>query len=237
MLEDDEYKFWHGQGVKILRLTSWDGLNYLLRRIRFNDEEWDKKHKELRIAWATENYHDADFDDPTLQEFGTELLAYHRDRIVATTGLKGRVEVNLFLPMIDGKYRRALSSMPGRALEAPRMFVPKHDAQTIPEVELALTVGETLKRSARSFKSEAAPPGEPPFQDWYSSLVSVPYFDYPAGGVPVALLQLVSSDAALADAEAQSPAMAAMRSLMREAITGAVHLLRGGSTGRIMEVE
>ena len=72
------------------------------------------------------------------------------------------------------------------------MFTPKHDAQTIPEVELALTVGEALKRSARSLKNEAPPPGEPPFQDWYHSLVSVPYFDYPAGGVPVALLQLVS---------------------------------------------
>ena len=45
MLEEDEYKFWHGQGVKILRLSSWDGLNYLMRRIRFTDEEWDKRHK------------------------------------------------------------------------------------------------------------------------------------------------------------------------------------------------
>ncbi|HEX9104630.1 MAG TPA: SIR2 family protein [Polyangia bacterium] len=238
MLEDDEYKFWHGQGVKILRLSSWDGLNYLLRRIRFTDEEWDRRHKELRVQWATENYRDVDFQDPTLQDFGTELLAYHRDRIVATVGLAGRVEVNLFLPMLDGRYRRALSSMPRRALEAPRVFVPKHDAQTLPEVELALTVGETLKRSSRTLKADTPPPaGEPPFQDWYRSLVSVPYFDYPAGGVPVALLQLVSADPALADAESQSPTMAAMRSLMREAITGAVHLLRGGSTGRIMEGE
>jgi hypothetical protein len=234
MLEDDEYKFWHGQGVKILRLASWDGLNYLLRRIRFTDEEWDRRHKELRIEWAKANYHDVDFADTTLQDFGTELLAYHRDRIVAAVGLQGRVEVNLFLPMLDGKYRRALSSMPRRALEAPRVFVPKHDAQTIPEVELALTVGETLKRSARSLKSEP-PPGEPPFQDWYHSLVSVPYFDYPAGGIPVALLQLVSADPSLAEAETQSPTMAALRSLMREAITGAVHLLRDGASGHIMD--
>jgi hypothetical protein len=234
MLEDDEYKFWHGQGVKILRLASWDGLNYLLRRIRFTDEEWDRRHKELRIQWAQANYRDTDFSDPTLQDFGTELLAYHRDRIVATVGLKERVEVNLFLPMLDGKYRRALSSMPGRALAAPRVFTPKHDAQTIPEVELALTVGETLKRSARSQKSEP-PAGELPFQEWYHSLVSVPYFDYPAGGIPVALLQLVSADPALADAEPQSAMMAALRSLMREAITGAVHLLRGGAAGHIIE--
>ncbi|MGZ3443907.1 MAG: SIR2 family protein, partial [Polyangia bacterium] len=204
MLEEDEYKFWHGQGVKILRLASWNGLNYLLRRIRFTDEEWDKRHKELRIAWATEHYRAVDFDDKTLQDFGTELCSYHRDRIVAAVGLKERVELNLFLPMLDGRYRRALSSMAGRATEAPRWFSPKHDAQAIPEVELSLTVGEALKRSARSLPV-TPPDGEPPFQDWYHSLVSVPYFDYPAGGIPVALMQLVSADPALADTETQSP--------------------------------
>jgi hypothetical protein len=115
------------------------------------------------------------------------------------------------------------------------VFTPKHDAQTIPEVELALTVGETLKRSARSLKNEAPPPGEPPFQDWYHSLVSVPYFDYPAGGVPVALLQLVSADPTLADTAGQTPATAALRTLMREAITGVVNLLRGSGGGHIME--
>jgi len=64
--------------------------------------------------------------------------------------------------------------------------------------------------------------------------VSVPYFDYVAGGIPVALLQLVSSDAALAQA---APHDDTLRTLMREAITGAVHLLRGSGTGRIMEGE
>jgi NAD-dependent SIR2 family protein deacetylase len=231
MLEDDEYKFWHGQGVKILRLASWDGLNYLLRRIRFTDEEWDKRHKELRVAWAAENYREVDFEDATLQEFGTEMLGYHRDRIAAMVGLGGRVELNLFLPMLDGRFRRALSSMPGRALEAPRWFTPKHDTQIIPEVELALTVGEAMKRTARSVRPAEPPKGEPPFQDWYRSFVSVPYFDYVAGGIPVALLQLVSSDEALAD----NPPQAALRTLMREAITGVVHLLRGSGSGRIIE--
>jgi hypothetical protein len=234
MLDDDEHEFWHKQGVKILRLSSWDGLNYLLRRIRFADEEWDRKHKELRIAWAVANYRDADFDDPTLHEFGTELLAYHRDRIVAAVELQGRVELNLFLPMIDGRYRRALSSMPGRARAAPRWFTPKHDSQAIPEVELALTVGEAFKGSSRSSRPATPPPGEPPYQDWYQSLVSVPYFDYPAGGIPVALLQLVSSDATVAEG---SPDDNTLRTLMREATTGAVNLLRGGVTGRIMEDE
>jgi hypothetical protein len=234
MLEDDEYKFWHGQGVKILRLSSWDGLNYLLRRIRFTDEEWDRRHKELRIAWATANYAGVDFEDTTLHEFGTELLGYHRDRIVAAVGLEGRVELNLFLPMIDGRYRRALSSMAGRARAAPRWFTPKHDKQTIPEVELALTVGEAFKGTTRSARPAPPPADEPPYQDWYSSLVSVPYFDYVAGGIPVALLQLVSSDAALAQA---APHDDTLRTLMREAITGAVHLLRGSGTGRIMEGE
>jgi len=233
MLDEDEYKFWHGQGVKILRLSSWDGLNYLLRRIRFSDEQWDRRHKELRVTWATQNYAEIDFDDPSLQESGTALLSHHRDDIAQVVGLGGRVELNLFLPMLDGRYRRALSSMPGRATEAPRWFAPKHDAQTIPEVELALTVGETLKRTARSMRA-TPPPGQPPFQDWYRSLVSVPYFDYPAGGIPVAVLQLVSSESELAETDPQSPMMAQLRTVMREAITGAVRLLRGAGAGRIM---
>jgi hypothetical protein len=237
MLDEDEAEFWRGQGVKILRLSSWDGLNYVLRRIRFADDEWDKRHRELRTAWAAESYGDLDFDDATLQEFGTQLLHTYRDRIVAKVGLAGRVELNLWLPMPDGRCRRALSSMPGRALEAPRWFEPRHDAHTIPEVELALTVGEALKRSARSLPSSAPPAGQPPFQDWYQSLVSVPYFDYPAGGIPVAVMQLVSSDAALADTAPQSPTMAALRTLMREATTGAVRLLRRAGSGRIMDDE
>jgi hypothetical protein len=236
MLDEDEYKFWHGQGVKILRLASWDGLNYLLRRIRFTDEEWDRRHRELRIAWARSSYGDVDFDDPAIQESGTALLSHHRDDIVRIVGLGGRVELNLFLPMGDGRYRRALSSMAGRAAEAPRWFMPKHDAQTLPEVELALTVGEALRRSSRALKQGATPPpGEPPFQDWYRSLVSVPYFDYPAGGIPVAVLQLVSSEAALAESNEQSPEMAALRTVMREAITGAVRLLRAAGAGHIMD--
>jgi hypothetical protein len=236
LLEDDEYKFWHGQGVKILRLSSWDGLNYLLRRIRFTDEQWDRAHRELRIAWASARYGDVDFEDATLQEMGAELLAYHRDRIVATVGMKGRVEINLFLPMLDGRYRRALSSMPGRAQEAPRWFTPRHDAQSIPEVELALTVGEALRKSQRAH-DRATPAGEPPFQDWYHSLVSVPYFDYAGGGIPVGLMQLVSSEAALSETATQSPTMAALRTLMREATTGALHLLHGAGSGHIMEGE
>jgi hypothetical protein len=79
------------------------------------------------------------------------------------------------------------------------------------------------------------PLGQPPFQDWYRSLVSVPYFDYPSGGIPVGVLQLVSSDPALAETAPQSPLMAALRTLMREAITGAVRLLRGAGAGRIMD--
>jgi hypothetical protein len=234
MLDEDESDFWRQQGVKILRLTSWDGLNYVLRRIRFADDEWDRAHRELRIAWARANYEAVDFEDATLQEMGTALLRQHRDDLVRAVGLKGRVELNLFLPMLDGRVRRALSSMAGRAIEAPRWFTPRHDAQAIPEVELALTVGEALKRTARA-QDTRPPPGQPPFQDWYRSLVSVPYFDYPAGGIPVAVLQLVSSEAGLAQAAPQSPLFASLRTVMREAITGAVRLLRRAGSGRIIE--
>jgi hypothetical protein len=234
MLDDDEHHFWMRQGVKILRLASWDGLNYLLRRIRFSDDEWDRRHRELRQAWARENYEEVDFDDPELQEMGTELLAHHRDRVVASVGLPGRVELNLFLPMIDGRYRRALSSMAGRAAAAPRWFDSRHDAQTIPEVELALVVGEALTRAARMQKTEP-PPGQPPYQDWYRALISVPYFDYPAGGIPVAVIQMVSSEESLATESGPEVPLAQLRTLLREATSGAVRLLRQAATGRIME--
>ena len=58
--------------------------------------------------------------------------------------------------------------------------------------------------------------------------MSVPYFDYPAGGIPVALYAAGVERPALAETATQSPTMAALRTLMREAITGAVNLLRGG---------
>ena len=166
MLEDDEYKFWHGQGVKILRLSSWDGLNYLaaphpLHRRGVGSAATKSCASPGRPRATTS----VDFDDATLQEFGTELLTYHRDRIFAAVGLPGRVEINLFLPHARRALpARAVVDAGARAVAAPRRFTPKHDAQTIPEVELALTVGETLKRSARSLNHETPPPpGEPPF--------------------------------------------------------------------------
>jgi hypothetical protein len=232
MLDEDEHDFWDRQGVKILRLQSWDGLNYVLRRIRFTDEEWDKKHRELRVAWARANYPNANFADGELQELGTELLSHHRDRIVRAVGLEGRVELNLFLPMLDGRYRRALSSMAGRAAVAPRWFDPRHDSQTLPEVELALTVGEALKRADRA-ADRAAFDDEPPFQDWYRSMISVPYFDYPAGGIPVAVVQLVSSDRELAGAQPAASTML-LRTLLRQAITDACRHLRDYSDGFII---
>jgi hypothetical protein len=136
--------------------------------------------------------------------------------------------------MIDGRYRRALSSMPGRAAHAPRWFDSRHDVQIIPEVELALVVGEALTRTARML-SAGPPPGQPPFQDWYRALISVPYFDYPAGGIPVAVIQLVSSEESLATGQTPEVPLGQLRTLLREAVSGAVRLLRQASTGRIMD--
>ena len=234
MLDEDEHDFWDRQGVKILRLQSWDGLNYVLRRIRFTDEEWDKKHRELRVAWARANYPHVDFADADVQELGSELLAHHRDRITQAVRLEGRVELNLFLPMVDGRYRRALSSMPGRASEAPRWFEPRHDHHVIPEVELALTVGEALKRTGRPDRTPP-PRDEPPYQDWYRALISVPYFDYPAGGIPVAVVQLVSSERELAADAQAAPTTLLLRTLLREAITDACRHLRAVSAGHIID--
>src|SRR5689334_24152241 len=46
-----------------------------------------------------------------------------------TTLFRSRVELNLFLPLADGSYRRAFSSIEGRAQEAPRRFQPLHDGR------------------------------------------------------------------------------------------------------------
>ena len=206
MLEEDEYKFWHGQGVKILRLSSWDGLNYLLRRIRFTDEEWDRRHRELRVAWAKASYGDLDFDDAELQEMRHGAVVASSRRHRRRRRAAGRVELNLFLPMLDGRYRRALSSMEGRAAEAPRWFEPKHDAQTIPEVELALTVGEALKRSSRSHGVGAAARASRRSRIGTARSCRCPTSTTPAGGIPVAVLQLVSSDEGLRRVERAEPA-------------------------------
>ena len=44
-----------------------------------------------------------------------------------------------------------------------------------------------------------------------------------------------AADPALAESDPQSPTMAALRTVMREAITGAVRLLRRVGAGRIMD--
>ncbi len=192
-LDEDEYAFWDARNVQILRIEDWDRLNYLLRRIRFTDDEWNDRHHALRTAWAGAIYGDLDFNLPEVQRLGTAALAVARDELKRVFALSGRVELNLFLPdlLAGGEYRRALSSMAGRALEAPRRFRPQPDAMRIPEVEEALILGQPVRYS----RVRAGRPldGEPPFQDWYRALVSVPYFDHSAGGIPVAVVQLCSS--------------------------------------------
>ena len=228
LLDEDEHDFWKARGVKILRIQSWDRLNYLLRRIRFADTHWDKRHRELRVQWLRAALGVLDLDDDGLQALGTRALEHARDAVAHEVGLQGRTELNLFLPLSDGSYRRAFSSIAGRAKEAPRRFVPLHDGRApIPEVEAALTLGQPMQRvtigpGARGLKP---PPGEPPFQTWYKSLVSVPVFDDAAGGVPVAVLQLCSSEAQVTEALSATQAQE-LRALMREVVHQALTLLR-----------
>ena len=215
MLDEDEHDFWKDHGVKILRIQTWDRLNYLLRRIRFSDDQWDRKHREHRLEWAKASYGDLDPDDVELQELGTEALAHTRDVAVDRVKLPGRSEINLFLPLGRGEYRRVFSSVEGRARTAPRSFEPSHDRVTIAEVEEALIVGQTILR--RDIKPVPPPPGQPPFQDWYGSLLSVPYFDAPAGGIPVAVIQLVSSERDLG-ATLDPGRLAQLASYLREGV-------------------
>jgi hypothetical protein len=223
LVDEDEHDFWKARGVKILRIGSWDRLNYLLRRIRFSDAEWDARHRDVRVAWARNTYGGVRFDDPEVQALGTQALESARNGLVDELRLEGRVELNLFLPQVDGTYRRALSSVPGRAAEAPRPFVPQHDRAMIPEVENALVIGAPLHR-VLSDKRPPAPAGQPPFQTWYRSLVSIPTFDDAAGGVPVAVIQLCSSEEKLL-AELDVARVAQLRSYLGEAVQGVCELL------------
>jgi hypothetical protein len=224
MLTEDEHDFWKGRGVKILRLGSWDRLNYLLRRIRFPDGLWDRRHREVRIAWAHARYGGIEIDGAGPQNLVTTALSQARDQLCSDVGLKGRVELNLFLPMLDGSYRRAFSSVPGRATIAPRAFMPSHDRVTIPEVENALILGQPIQRGPIDGSTVVAPLGQPAFQTWYRALVSVPTFDDEAGGVPVTIIQLCSSDAEMLGA-LDGTKLALLRALMAATVDEVMDLL------------
>jgi hypothetical protein len=230
LLDEDEYEFWKARGVKIIRLAGWDRLNYLLRRIRFSDNQWDRRHRELRIAWARQQLGAVDLDEGRLQALGTAALQHARDQLAQEIKLSGRAELNLFLPLADGSYRRAFASVRGRAQEAPRPFVPAHDRLTIPEVETALLLGQPILRSV---VKQPPPPGQPPFQGWYKSLVSVPHFDDPAGGIPVAVIQLASADADLAEG-LDAARLAHLRDFLREVVRQAARMVRASRAGRAM---
>ena len=115
--------------------------------------------------------------------------------------------------------------------------MPKHDTQAIPEVELALTVGEALRRTRRELDRATPPAGEPPFADWYHSLVSVPYFDYAGGGIPGGAPAAGVVGPALAENRTQSPTMAALRRSCARPPPAPSTLLRSAGSGRIMEGE
>lgn len=224
LLDDDEHEFWKARGVKVLRIATWDRLNYLLRRIRFADDKWDRRHQALRVAWARATYGRLDLEEPGLQALGTAALAAARDQLANQAKLDGRVELNLFLPRLDGSYRRALSSMEGRALEAPRPFIPAHDRHTILELEAALQLGQPIHRTIVKGPGPA-PSGQPPFQTWYRTVMSVPYFDDAAGGVPVAVVQLCAASQRLVE-DLDGARLVALRESMKETVRQVTLLLQ-----------
>ena len=206
LLEDDEYKFWHGQGVKILRLVVVGraqlsvAADSLHRRGMGSPPqgaahpvgERELSRRRLRRSDAAGVRHGA----PRLPS-----RSHRRRRRACRGASRSTCSCRCSTANIGARCRRCRGARSRRRACSRR----KHDAQTIPEVELALTVGETLKRTRARSRASRRRPGEPPFQDWYHSLVSVPYFDYPAGGIPVALLQLVSADPTLAEAQTAEP--------------------------------
>jgi hypothetical protein len=228
ILEKNEREFWDAQGVKIINVESYDRLGYLLRRIRFSDDEWDEAHRRVRAAWARRHYGEQDFDDPVLQDLCTHVLGDARDRLREPgdpVRLRGELELNVFLPLADGSYRRAFSSVRGRASAAPRRFHARHDRFTIPEVERVLTLGAPV--TSPKVAGRAPPPGEPPFSTWYRSIEGVPYFDYDAGGIPVAVLQLCSSEEGGAARELDVDGMTRLRGYLGSIVTSVLSAVKG----------
>jgi hypothetical protein len=227
ILERNEQESWHQQGVKIINVQSHDRLGYLLRRIRFADDEWDEAHRRMRAAWAMKKYGEQDFDDPVLQDLCTEVLAEARDQITKVglpVQLHGEVELNVFLPLADGSYRRAFSSAPGRASIAPRRFTARHDRYTLPEVERVLTLGAPV--TSPKVAARLPPRGEPPFSTWYRSLEGVPYFDYEAGGIPVAVMQLCSSQEGGVARDLDVDGMTRLRSYLGSIVSSVLNAVR-----------
>ncbi len=226
ILEQSERTLWARLGVKTIPVERYDRLNYLLRRIRFADDEWDREHERLRGEWARRRYGGVNFDDPGLQALGTAVLAAARDRLTSATlpiRLHGRCELNLFLPLPDGQYRRIFSSVPGRASAAPRRFAAQHDHFTIPEVERVLALGEPV--TSPKILDRRPLPGEAPFEEWYNSIEGVPYFDDEAGGIPVAVIQLCSSERGGAAGELDVDGMIRLRGYLIGVIQSALHAL------------
>jgi hypothetical protein len=227
ILDKNEREFWDAQGVKIINVQSYDRLGYLLRRIRFGDEEWDDAHRRLRGAWALKNYGEQDFDEPALQELCTAVLAEARDQIASIgqpVKVPGEIQLNVFLPLADGSYRRAFSSSQGRATAAPRRFKAHHDRYTLPEVERVLTLGAPV--TSPKVSSRVPPPGEPPFSTWYRSIEGVPYFDYESGGIPVAVMQLCSSLEGGVGRDLDLDGMSRLRGYLGGVVTGVLNTVK-----------
>ena len=224
ILEENERVFWARQAVKIIHVDRYDRLNYLFRRIRFSDEEWDREHARLRADWARRHYGTETFDDPNLQSLGTAVLAGARDRLAASDlKMHGRIELNLFFPLADGRYRRVFSSVPGRAALAPRRFQARHDRFTIPEVERVLTLGEPV--TSPKILDRSPLPDEPPFEPWYNSIEGVPFFDDQAGGIPVAVIQLCFAERGGASKDLDINGMIRLRGYLVGVIQSVVHAL------------
>ncbi|HZU84301.1 MAG TPA: SIR2 family protein, partial [Polyangiaceae bacterium] len=227
ILEKNEREFWDAQGVKIINVESYERLGYLLRRIRFGDEDWDEAHRRMRAAWAARNYGEQDFDDPVLQDLCTELLAEARDQITKVgqpVRVHGEVQINVFLPLVDGSYRRAFASTPGRASAAPRRFKARHDRFTLPDVERVLTLGSPV--TSPKVATRLPPPGEPPFSTWYRSIEGVPYFDYESGGIPVAVIQLCTSLEGGVGRDLDADGVTRLRGYLGSVVTGVLNTVR-----------
>ncbi len=153
--------------------------------------------------WAKEHYGPLDVDDEQLQTAGTAgASARARDALVAS---RGAARPRRAQPLFAASRRQLPAAccrrwrekrhrgdrVPSRAVAAIRV--------TIPEIEAGAHRQGQDHLSRHELGATPPPPAQPPFQSWYQSLVSVPTFDDARGGVPVAVIQLVSSEPKLSE--------------------------------------
>ena len=113
--------------------------------------------------------------------------------------------------------------MPGRASLAPRRFFARHDQFTLPDVERVLTLGAPV--TSPKILDRRPLSGEPPFEEWYNAIEGVPFFDDEAGGIPVGVIQMCSSERGGASSQLDVEGMLRLRGYLVSVVQTVLHAL------------